>query len=73
MCRDFKESSLMNTYNIEWIKNNVEHNLINKKVPFLTAIVKQIKHTSKSPIFVLADPTGMCNFSKFLFFFNFLS
>ncbi|KRT82750.1 hypothetical protein AMK59_3499, partial [Oryctes borbonicus] len=58
MRRDFDSSELSKKYNIERIKNNVSHNFINKKVPFLAGIIKEVKNTSKTPIFVLADPTG---------------
>lgn len=58
MRRDFNQSILLKKYNIEWINSNITCDLIDKKVPFLIAIIKQVKNTSKSPILVLADHSG---------------
>ncbi|KAI4454546.1 hypothetical protein MML48_9g00014674 [Holotrichia oblita] len=58
MCKDFKHSNLLKKYDIKWISDNISLNLVNKKVPFLAGIIKTVKNTSKSPIFVLADRTG---------------
>ncbi|GJQ78048.1 hypothetical protein Trydic_g2392 [Trypoxylus dichotomus] len=58
MCKDFNNSELLKKYDVEWIKRHVAHNFINKKVPFLAGIIKEVKNTSKTPIFILADQTG---------------
>lgn len=74
MMEDYSNSTVLEKYNIEWIKNEAAKNaLVDQKAPFLAALIQSIDFSTSSTVALsLKDCTGSLIHTKKNVFFLYL-